>query len=72
MVRVVLGTDLPADGTLEVPAVTLGEALSAAREQRAELDGLELTAYVGGVDADRLEGPDTPVGDEDTVLLTRA
>lgn len=68
MVRVVFGSGLEGSGETEVEARTLGEVLEA-------LDGVawtdELRIFVGGVDARKLEGPDTPVGDEDRVLLTR-
>lgn len=68
MVRIVFGEGLDQDGEVEVQARTLGEALD-------QLDGFarngELRVFVDGVDADRLEGHRTPVGDEDTILLTR-
>lgn len=66
MVRVVFGPGLDEKGTVEVPARTLSEALD-------QLDGVELDqvrAFVGGVDAARLEAEHTPVGDEDEILLT--
>lgn len=68
MVRVTFGTGLDRDGQVEVDARTLSETLD-------KLEGLEWTddlqVFVGGVDAAKLEGPDTPVGAEDRVLLTR-
>lgn len=66
MVRLVFGSELDRQGSLEVEARTLGEAM-------ADLDLAteeELRVFVDGVDARRLEGGDTPVGDEDTVLVT--
>lgn len=68
MVRIVFGEGLEQDGDLELPARTLGEALS----QVDRLEGYDdLRVFVDGVEADQLEGNDTPVGDEDTVLVTR-
>lgn len=68
MVRVVFGTDLGRDGSVEVEARTLGEALDALTGLERDLE--ELRVFVDGVDAEQLEGPSTPVGDEDTVLVT--
>jgi molybdopterin converting factor small subunit len=70
--RVVLGTGLEATGEREVPGVTLGAVLDRLADEEPWLREADVRAYVGGVDADRLEGEDTPVGDEDTVLLAPA
>ena len=66
VVRVIYGSDLDAEGSTEVSALTLGEAL-----EGLDLDLGEVRVFVDGVDAARLEGPATPVGDEDTLLVTR-
>lgn len=64
--RIVFGSDLAREGRSNVEARTLGEAL----DQIEDLAERELRVFVDGVDADRLEGEKTPVGDEDTVLVT--
>lgn len=70
MVRFVVGTGLPAEGeTIEVGGVTLGEAIERLREEQSWLGETDVRYFVGGVDARRLEGEATPVGDEDTVLV---
>lgn len=66
VVRIVFGSDLDREGDVEVEARTLGEAL----DQLDGTDGEDLRVFVDGVDADRLEGSNTPVGDEDRILLT--
>jgi uncharacterized damage-inducible protein DinB len=66
MVRIVFGSELGADPT-DVEARTLGEAL----DEFGDLEDDELRVFVDGVDAQRLEGDLTPVGDEDTILVTR-
>lgn len=58
------------EGSLEVPAVTLGEALENARSRLEWLEESDPRVFVDGVEASRLEGLQTPVGEEDTVLLT--
>lgn len=72
MARVVLGSETPEPGQREVPGLTLGEVLERLAEQIPWLDDVETRVFVDGVDARRLEGEHTPVGDEDTVLVTRA
>lgn len=69
MVRFLFGTGLPRKGEREVRARTLGEALDELRELEPWLEEADLRFFVGGVDAERLEGAATPVGDEDTVLV---
>lgn len=66
MVSVVFGSGHDREGSVEVEARTLGEAL-----ERLDVTDEELRVFVDGVDARRLEGPQTPVGDEDIVLVTR-
>lgn len=69
MVRVVFGTGLPREGTTTVPAVTLGEAIDQLEQAEPWLTDRSSRWFVNGVDADQLEGPKTPVGEEDTVLV---
>lgn len=68
--RIILGRELPVHGERRLRGVTLGAVLEELVEREPKLAGLAVTAYVNGRLADHLEGPDTPVGDEDTVLLT--
>ncbi len=70
MVRIVLGNGLDEPGTVEVDAVTLGEALEKIQERVPWLEQADPRVFIDGVDAERLEGAKTPVGDEDTILLT--
>lgn len=73
MVRVVFGTGLPTQGELKLGAVvTLGEAIERLEDEIGWLAEAEVRYFVDGVDAARLEGAKTPVGDEDTVLVTEA
>lgn len=70
MVRFIVGTGLPEEGLeIEVRAVTLGEAVERLGEEQDWLAQTDVRYFVGGVDARRLEGKATPVGDEDTVLV---
>lgn len=70
MVRILIGRGLPDEGEEHtVDARTLGEAMEALGEKIGWLSETDVDAYVGGRAAGRLEGEDTPVGDEDTVLL---
>lgn len=75
MVRIIFGrgTDRKRAEAIDLEARTLGEALEQLEERRLKPaeDEPELRIFVDGVDANRLEGTKTPVGDEDTVLLTR-
>lgn len=70
VVRIVLGGGLPEQGLIEVDALTLGQALVKVGKERPWVRDEGVRVFVDGVDADRLEGPDTPVGGEDTLVLT--
>ncbi len=70
MARIIFGDGLSEPREIEVPGVTLGEVLSRVRAEHGEGLGSKVRVFVDGMDASRLEGEDTPVGDEDTVLLT--
>lgn len=70
VVRILLGGGLPEQGLIEVDAVTLGEALFEVEKDRPWAREEGIRVFVDGVDASRLEGQKTPVGDEDTILLT--
>lgn len=70
VVRIVFGGGLPEQGLREVDAVTLGEALTKVEEDHPWARDGETRVFVGGVDASRLEGDRTPVGAEDTIVLT--
>ena len=67
MVRIAFGSGYGDREPVEVEARTLGEAL----DRTEATVGDEVRVFVGGVDAARLEGAQTPVGDEDRVLVTR-
>ncbi len=72
MVRVVLGRGLPEQGELELAALTLGRLIERLAEEVAWVQGQALAFYVNGQSAESLEGPSTPVDEEDTVLVVPA
>ncbi len=72
MVHVVLGRGLPEKGKLEVPALTLGQLIERLGKKRAWVHDQALVFYVNGQSASSMEGPATPVDEEDTVLVVPA
>ncbi|MDX1611096.1 MAG: MoaD/ThiS family protein [Candidatus Thermoplasmatota archaeon] len=69
MARVLFAPDLPATGPRTVRVLTLGDLLDALTAAEPWLEEITVTCYVNQQDASLLEGRDTPVDEEDTVLL---
>lgn len=72
MVHVVLGRGLPDQGELDLPALTLGRLIERLAEEVAWVQRQTLVFYVNGQSASSLEGHETPVDEEDTVLVVPA